>query len=288
MEEVWKPIEHYNTTHHDGRPRFEVSNIGRVRETPHLDTAGRKYKERLLIPLVDDFGYRYVRMNIKDSMCNEFNICGLVAVTFLSEKVGQNRIRHKDGNPANNCVDNLEFVKVDGVTVERANWNEQMINLGFTANRPIRQYSFDGKLLAEYDMSSDIEEKFKVPAVDVESCCLKKPKGKLLAGYVWRLVGFDELFDLSEESRSEIIGVRLVRRYTRSGRVMEFASLEDASRGGNVRKDSIRACCERRQVTCDGCVWRYYDDDEFADGSVSVREYVKSRDKRSLRMKRDI
>lgn len=105
MEEVWKDIAGYEGL-------YQVSNFGRVKSLdrvvkrknqPDLPVAGK-----VLRPRFGKNGYAYVILS-KEGKGKTANIHRIVAMTFLERFDGCELVNHKDGNKANNCVENLEW-----------------------------------------------------------------------------------------------------------------------------------------------------------------------------------
>lgn len=98
-EEVWKDVEWS-----DGA--YSVSNLGRVRSNPRLDSVGRRVGGYLLKPASNKRGtYRCVlRRNGKTIFVP---VSRLVAVAFLPGGGDDYQVRHFDGNRANNALSNL-------------------------------------------------------------------------------------------------------------------------------------------------------------------------------------
>lgn len=95
--EIWKDIEGYNG-------KYQVSNLGRVKSLNYLRTGN----ERILKPGKDKYGY------LQLILCNEgkqkrFFVHRLVASAFIENPNNLSFINHKDENPLNNNVDNLEW-----------------------------------------------------------------------------------------------------------------------------------------------------------------------------------
>ena len=95
MEEIWKDIE--------GEEGFQVSNLGRVR---HITITILKPDVR---PCHSNSEYAQSRVRING---RHYGVHRLVAQAFIDKPKGKEFINHKDGNPQNNVVSNLEWVTV--------------------------------------------------------------------------------------------------------------------------------------------------------------------------------
>lgn len=110
-QEVWKPVAGYEGS-------FEVSSHGQVRSldkvSPQKSAKGKIYqcsrKGRQLKLELDTKGYfriHFTSVGIRRS----YGVHQLVALAFIGSKPGGNYVvNHKDGNPKNNHVNNLEWV----------------------------------------------------------------------------------------------------------------------------------------------------------------------------------
>lgn len=101
--ETWKPIAGYEGY-------YEVSNKGRVRSLGRIKRNGRRANPRMLNPKKQHNGYLNVHLFDADGACKSFKIHRLVAAAFLSNPEGKAQVNHKDGNKANNFVENLEWM----------------------------------------------------------------------------------------------------------------------------------------------------------------------------------
>jgi DNA-directed RNA polymerase specialized sigma24 family protein len=104
-KEIWKPIEGYEGL-------YEVSNLGRVKRLVIWN--GHKYikQERMLNPYkqhANKYYYRAVVKLFKDKIKKDFKVHRLVAQAFIPNPHNKPNINHKDGNPLNNKVENLEW-----------------------------------------------------------------------------------------------------------------------------------------------------------------------------------
>ena len=97
MEEVWKDIEGFEG-------KYQVSNLGNVKS---LNYANRRYA-RNLVPKINNCGYLWVEL-WDNGKSKPFLIHRLVAKAFIKNENRCQIINHKDENPKNCNVDNLEW-----------------------------------------------------------------------------------------------------------------------------------------------------------------------------------
>ena len=104
MEE-WRAIKGYEN-------QYEVSNKGRVRSVNRIvgrSTSDMHKKGQIIKPLKNSTGYLRVSLKSNGKIERMF-VHRLVAETFIPRPDGKNVINHKDFNPLNNDVENLEWV----------------------------------------------------------------------------------------------------------------------------------------------------------------------------------
>ena len=92
MEE-WRDIKGYEGT-------YQVSSYGRVRN-----------KHKILSPYTTEYGYKGIKLS-KNGIKENFRVHRLVAMVFLDNPNNLPIINHKDENPSNNHVDNLEWCTI--------------------------------------------------------------------------------------------------------------------------------------------------------------------------------
>lgn len=134
MEQIeeWRPCKALKNL-------YEVSNKGNVRS---IDRSIRLRDGRIM-----HYGGRTLRPVNKGNGYYVVNIFGklwyvhrLVALVFLPNPLGLPEVNHKDENPANNCVENLE-------------WCSHRYNLLFgTATERIVKKRYDGKSFREREV----------------------------------------------------------------------------------------------------------------------------------------
>lgn len=107
--EEWRPVVGYEGL-------YEVSNLGRVKALERSVKSHnqvcefyRTYPERLISMHRLDRNYYQVFI-CKDGVSKGYLIHRLVAEAFIPNPENKPEVNHKDRNPANNCVSNLEWV----------------------------------------------------------------------------------------------------------------------------------------------------------------------------------
>ena len=100
MKEIWKDIEGYEGL-------YQISNYGVVKSLKKY--AGKSLrKEKILKTYKDKDGYIKVIL-CKNSKTRFLSIHRLLAEVFIPNPDNLPQINHKDENPLNNKVDNLEW-----------------------------------------------------------------------------------------------------------------------------------------------------------------------------------
>ena len=117
MNEIWKAIPGYEGY-------YEASTLGRIRSVERIVMNKAKVtgadrpcliKSKILKP----YARKFERSNILPRLCVAFSVGGklktqqvhsLVAKTFIPNPQGLETVNHKDGNPLNNMVENLEWL----------------------------------------------------------------------------------------------------------------------------------------------------------------------------------
>lgn len=96
-EEIWRDINGYEGL-------YEVSNMGRVKSLNY----NRTNQEKILKLGKNKNGYMIVVL-CKNGKTKTCQVHRLVANAFIGNPNNLPMINHKDENPSNNCVDNLEW-----------------------------------------------------------------------------------------------------------------------------------------------------------------------------------
>jgi len=105
MKEEWRDISGFEGV-------YQVSNLGEVRSLTRMVSNGKawyKKEGRVLKKTKTTTGYWKVELSTKDIKRKSYKVHRLVAKAFIPVVPGKELVNHKDGNPLNNRVENLEW-----------------------------------------------------------------------------------------------------------------------------------------------------------------------------------
>lgn len=92
---------------------YQISSWGRVKSLSRIDSRGHKRKEKMRDLSTDKDGYKYIGLSKKGEKRKNYRIHRLVATAFIPNPNNLPYINHKDTNPSNNHVDNLEWCTIE-------------------------------------------------------------------------------------------------------------------------------------------------------------------------------
>lgn len=135
----WRPIQGYEDC-------YEVSNTGDVRRTNYFNNANKAAFGELkcLKKYLDRDGYHFIRL-CKEGKPKNMRIGRLVALTFVKGYKTGLQVNHIDGNKANDCVSNLEWLT--------AKENVQHLNKHLN---PKRKNNAKSKIVLRYDRQNNL------------------------------------------------------------------------------------------------------------------------------------
>lgn len=105
INEIWKDVPGYEGL-------YQVSNLGEVRSLPRYekDKNNKLYKRKGVILKQSKTTTGYWKVELcKNGTRKSLKVHRLVALAFIVNTFNKPFINHKDGNPLNNIVDNLEW-----------------------------------------------------------------------------------------------------------------------------------------------------------------------------------
>ena len=133
-----------------------------------------------LKPQLNNKGYYMI--NLQGTI---YLIHRLVALTYIPNPDNLPEVNHKDENPLNNNVSNLE-------------WCTHKYNIRYTTAKKVYQYDTKGNLIKKYDCISDVNED-GFDAKCVSKCCINSEGRVTYKGFIWSNI------ELSKEDVRDII-----------------------------------------------------------------------------------
>lgn len=219
--EIWKDIPGYEGL-------YQASNQGKIKsldrdvDFPNSKRGAhvRHYKERVLKQSFTSTGYYMVVLS-KDGIETSYKAHQIIAKSFIPNPNGYKQINHKDENPLNNNVDNLEWCDAK-YNCNYGNHNKNLRESQISSRGVIiHKYDLLGNHVKTYRCGKDVEKDgFKRRGV--YSCCNKKIRK--YKNHVFRFEGDD--FSLSE-ARSKI----RVFKYDKNENIVHvYNSIREAQR----------------------------------------------------------
>ena len=155
MKEIWKPIEGFEGL-------YEVSNTGKVRGVDRIVKSrwgtDKVWKGKELAHSIKYDGYHKVTL-MKDGISYYFSIHRLVANAFIPNPNNLPCVNHKDENPANNNVDNLEWCDVK-YNSNYGNRNEKLSKS--QTNHPAKSYKIFVEGIGEFPSIKEFARQYKL------------------------------------------------------------------------------------------------------------------------------
>ena len=177
MEEIWKTIEGFEGL-------YEVSNLGRVRSLDRIRKAGygsiANIKGKILVPQnIND--KKYLTVNLyRNEVGKHYLVHRLVAKAFIPNPNNLPEVNHKDENPSNNNISNLEWCDRKynsnyGTARERANRKK---------SKPVIKCDLNGNEITRYCSAREAARVIGKSQAAISRCCMGKYKTAY--GYIWK------------------------------------------------------------------------------------------------------
>lgn len=152
---TWKPIIGW-----DGK--YEVSDTGEVRSLNYKRTG----KTKNLLLFKDNRGYVSVHLTHKGNT-HKVWVHRLVATAFIANPNNYTVVNHKDENPSNNHVKNLEWCSMK----YNVNYGTALTRRRKTISRPVNQYMLDGTFVATYQSITDAADSTGIQKSWIATIC---------------------------------------------------------------------------------------------------------------------
>lgn len=163
MKEVWKDINGYEG-------RYQISNLGRVKS--FLRT------EKILKLSYDRNKYLLVWL-CKNGKQTVKKVHRLVGQYFIPNPDNLPCINHKDENPSNNEITNLEWCTYK----YNNNYGTAKERKSKTLGKPVNQLSLSGEIVNTFYAAIEAQRRTGVANSLIIACCLGKRK--TAGGYIW-------------------------------------------------------------------------------------------------------
>lgn len=177
-KEFWRPVVGWEGG-------YEVSSLGRVKTLPKKQNG---FKNRLLKPMVNPFGYVYVMLSERKHIF----IHRLVAIAFIKNPNNKPSVNHINGKKDDNYLWNLEWVTRSENCKHAYRTGLSKVNKTFLGKKgalcphsiPVEQYSKDGVFIKKWAAAKEAARELNLSQGNITSCC--KGTYKSTGGFVFK------------------------------------------------------------------------------------------------------
>ena len=153
--EQWKEIVNFEGI-------YEVSSLGRVRRI-HKDNRSSKYKV-----LSQDTLRRYKKVTLfKNGIGYKKQVHRLVAEAFIPNPLNLEQVNHKDENPSNNNVDNLEWCS----RIYNVNYGTGIDRQVTKRSKKVLQFDLDENIINEFNSTQEASRILGISQGLISNCC---------------------------------------------------------------------------------------------------------------------
>lgn len=242
--EEWRPVVGYEGL-------YEISNLGRVkslhRRTPFIVRTKTNTHGRII-----------ANLHHKGEV-HSFGVHVLIAKAFIPNPDNLPEVNHKDENPANNIVENLEWCTHEynmhyGTLYKRLS---STLQNNSSMSRPVVQYDLEGKFVRVWPSIREVKRSLNEKGWKT-ICDVCKGKAHSAMGFQWRYVegGKTPAEDIGPIRRRCSTAPKAVYQYTLEKLfVRKYESVTAASASVGIPGTNISACINGKQKTAAGFLW---------------------------------
>lgn len=175
IEELWYDVPGYKNL-------YQISNLQRVRSYPRLGKT-RLIGGKILNPYMFPNGYWAVTFCHKRKYKTAY-IHRLMAEVFLPNPNNYPIVNHKDSNPSNNNIENLEWC-TQSYNVKYGFTNNGRVQKGGRKTKfKINQYDLNMNFIRNWDSVKQICQELFLDQASISKCC--NGKLKTVGGFIWK------------------------------------------------------------------------------------------------------
>ena len=254
MKEEWRTIKRFDD--------YMVSNLGNIKSF-------RGRSNGLIMKPNVCGGYCYICLR-NDKEVGRTSIHRVVAETFIPNPDNLPFVNHKNGNPSDNRVENLEWCT--------ASYNTRhyfyVLKKGMLLkDQPVVQYTRYGIYVRDWDSIIQASEDTGICIDDIIHSCKRRRKHESTKGFLWRFKGDDDL----KLNYKNLRGVVHINKYGEM--VSKYDTIKAAAQKLGLNSSAIHKVCSKHQLQLsDGSIWRYaecFNEDEL--GYYHDKTFVKMR-----------
>lgn len=181
LNEIWKDISGYEGL-------YQISTCGRVKSLQRdiISKKGQKFQveEKIIKPIYRSRNQNYAAVHLcRNSNTKTVSVHRLVAKAFIPNPSNLPFINHKDENPRNNTIENIEWCSVQyNNNYGLANAKRSASLKNGAKSKKVNQYTLDGKQFAVYPSTMEAKRQTGILHI-VDVCNGKREKA---GGYIWK------------------------------------------------------------------------------------------------------
>ena len=209
---------------------YQASNLGRIR-----NSKGQIMKQRK-----DRYGYMIINLR-KDGKMKTHFVHRLVLKTFKANPENKSQVNHRDENPENNALNNLEW----STPKENNNYGTKIERTSNSNKIKVKCIELDKVFDSAQDAALWLN---KINGrTSITACC--KGKQKSAFGYTWKYLNPKDQITVTNKP---VFNITTNTRYENA--------VEASKAYGQVKTDYIYKAC-RYGNTCGNCQWCFYQED---------------------------